>query len=63
MDRRQKKIASVIVTYNPNVTLLVSNIAAICDAVGHTFVVDNSSSITGSHLKSRLEGAFDNSKL
>lgn len=60
MDRRQKKIASVIVTYNPNVTLLVSNIAAICDAVGHTFVVDNSSSITGSHLKSRLEGAFDN---
>ena len=59
-SRGQKKIASVIVTYNPNLTLLVSNISAICDEVSCTFVVDNSSSETGSHLKSRLESTFEN---
>ena len=59
-SRGQKKIASVIVTYNPNLTLLVSNISAICDDVSCTFVVDNSSSETGNYLKSRLESTFEN---
>ena len=60
MQKNQKSVACVLVTYNPDIPNLVLNLLEICHDVSKIFVIDNSITSIEPLLLSYLDNRLDN---